>query len=240
MIENAASKTSKLIARADGVMSESDRVAASRHFIGKLATQHKGWLFLSLGQRFKGRTLNLSTGKFEEGHYRSYANMVGKLIKEVKQSKSLIDSYKKVMEEGTYEELSSFKRVNIESAILVLLFLMGTMIMADDEDDDTAATTFSKLIYMRTFGEFTSQNILGFKGMMFDQLKDPIVIRRQVEDVLGIGWALPTGDLGTVNKNVKKLLLPTNRYNKYSDLKGYYNQWLLYNNDAILGLNSKR
>jgi len=241
-IEQTANTVRILAARQDGVMNETDKVAASRHFLGTLATQHKGWLFLNIGERFKSKHMNIATGKWEEGHYRTVARLLPKFLKSLASNRSKAEAMKELADQGelTYNTYASVRRVMLESALLFLGYMIGGAILDDDDEDDSSLTTLSKLIYMRTLGEVTSQNVVGIPGLIRENTKDPIVMRRYIGDHYALAGATLSGDAEKRSKYFRKVSLYHKRKDQFSDLQSYYDTWLFMNNDNILELNSGR
>jgi hypothetical protein len=176
----------------------------------------------------------------EEGHYRTAVKTLNNIRKELRKTGfNPVAAFKNVKGEMTLEEYKNFKRVGVEFATLMLMYAIANMIMGDDDEDDSYLTTASKLIYMRTFGEFNSTNAVGLPGLASDQLKDPVVILSQYEAVKDVITGAATGDMEQVKKNVGKLTLPYKRYKTTTNVKQTYADYLFYNKDILLGTTLK-
>lgn len=240
-VNTIAAKTKTIASRVDGMMNQTDQVMLQRHFIGSLTMLHKGWLFLNLGSRFKSRHVNFMTNNIEQGHWTGLMKSFGAYLKHLKKSQfNPAKAYNEFRDESTYEEYKNFKRFITEMAILGTMIMGGLLLLSDDDEDDTELTTAFKFLYMRTFAEFNSTHLAGFPGLVSEQIKDPIVISRQVKGALAGTWDIGVGALTFDGdqikegwKDYKKLILPIKRYDKLSDLKGYYHEYLHFNQDNL-------
>lgn len=232
-LNTVGSKAKTIMSRVDGVMDQTDQIMLQRHFLGSLVMLHKGWLFINLGNRFKERHVNFRTNNIEEGHWRSIFRTMKSYTQLLREYKSPAKAYAALREESTYEEYKNFKRFWTEMAVLAAFIAGGLLLMADDDDDDTTLTTAFKFLYMRTFAEFNSTSLYGFKGLIFEQIKDPVVISRQAQSALSGTYDLVTGDFKDAWGEYRKLLLPVKRYDKLTDLQGYYQDYLHFNQDNI-------
>lgn len=240
-INTIAAKTKTIASRVDGMMNQTDQVMLKRHFIGSLVMLHKGWLFLNLGSRFKSRHVNFMTNNIEQGHWTGLMKSFGSYLKHLKESKfNPAKAYNEFREDSTYEEYKNFKRFITELAVLGTMIMGGMLLMADDDKDDEEITTAFKFLYMRTFAEFNSTQLAGFLGTVSENVKDPIVVSRQVKGALAGTWDLGVGALTFDGdqvkegwKEYKKLILPLKRIDKYSSLKNYYHQYLHFNQENL-------
>jgi len=233
-LNTVAAKSKTIMSRVDGMMNQTDQIMLQRHFVGSLVMLHKGWLFVNLGSRFKSRHANFVTNGIEQGHWTSLMSSFKDYLKHLKKSQfNPAKAYTEFRNEASFEEYSNFKRFLVEMAILGALAAVGMMLLADDDDDDELLTTAFKFLYMRTFAEYNSTQLAGFKGLVFEQIQDPVVISRQVKGAMAGTWGLATGDFEKASKEYKKLILPIKRYDKLSDLKSYYGEYLHYNQDNL-------
>lgn len=179
-------KSKQVIQNVDGVLSESDQVAAQRDMLTNFFMMHKGWMSIFLTRRFKQRHLNLSTGQYEEGHYITLMNFLGSVIKSHKNAESIKD----IFDNLTLDQKRNFKRVGVETGFMFFLLALGSILFkyADDEEpeDQSYLSNLGQLIYLRTVSEYNSTQLLSMHGSLIETLKSPIVAMTSVEGIMKI------------------------------------------------------
>lgn len=237
-------KVSVINQKVDGVLSDVDRVAAQRDVVLNTVMMHRGWFLINLSKGFKKKSYNVATGQMEEGHYRTLANFLTSLRDEVFFNKNIED--KKSISD-VYLNLNDFekrniKRVVVETSLLFLLLLIGEGILSGDDDDDAWIEDFSRLIYLRTVGEFSSSQLYSLPSTVKEIVKSPFVSIKTYEALDPIfhireGWK-SDDDYGI--KSVRKLVKGTflRRYGQYGDIQNQIDSYRFYNDPTLFNLGS--
>lgn len=244
---NATLKMKKLIQDVDGVISDEDRVAAQRDIVTNVLMQHKGWLLLNVHRGFKKRHLNLETGVWEEGHYKTLLKFIGDTIKNKGNLAKVIKEYKFDMRDQY--KFTNLRRAVIETSVFASLVLLGLAIFAGDDDDDTYVENLAQLMFLRTYNEFNSQSLLGVGGSLLGAAKDPVASLDYIENYNPISFVrnIDQEDADGNNKAMKQIYgaipaisVPMRRYNSLSDLENTIGLFKKNNIETLWGFTGSR
>lgn len=233
----ASNKAMQIIERADGVINKSDQVGAQRNVLTNMMMMHKGWLPILLTRRFKKRQFNIQLGKMEEGHYRSLMSFLGAAITNK-------GNLRKALAELEVDQRENIKRIRWEASIFAVLYLIGAGVVSMDDEDDTYIEDFARLIYLRTFSEFSTTQIFSVPSVMIDTAKSPIVAIRTIDAIEPIGLITDLmGDVGTFiageegdeYKTWKKLKKNSflKRHDQLSDIQGQIDAYRHFNRNTL-------
>lgn len=239
LISDIGAKAQKVAMNADGVLNDSDRVAAQRDVLTNTLMQHRGWMPINLTRRFKKDFYNITTGRVEEGHYRTAMNLIRELYKSVRGT-SDYDSFKEYAQSLDRFKKQNAKRVAIETAMFTAMMLLGFAILAGDDEDDTVAENMFQYIYLRTVSEFNSSTAIGILGSVTESVDSPIP---SLNTFLMFNLFSTVPDMFSQNaagenKFYKKLKKTTllKRFDQYSNLQGQIETYRYYQDPTLLWL----
>lgn len=238
--KNVVAKAKQVIQSADGVLNEFDQVSAQRDMLTNLFMMHRGWLLINLTKRFKRKHYNISTGQVEEGHYRTLANFLGKVISTTRNKESLRDYLKSL----SPSERRNLKRFSVETSLMGLILLLGEAVLAGDDDDDTELENLAQLIYLRTTSEYNSSQLLGIPGSVIETAKSPIVALSTLESLepltllKSIGEENSDGNSKFVEKVLKATVLK--RYKQFSNLQKQVDSFRHFNDPTLFNLGEEK
>ena len=238
-ILDVSSTIQKLNSQADGMMSSVDQTEAKRNFLTNFLMTHKSWYYLTLAKRFKVRGYDWMVGQETEGSYRNLAKNIGYIRKNAKKLTTL-EGLKELQEELGKDQLNitSAKRVMVDSLMLLTLLGIGELIMAGDEPDDSFLEDLGQLIYLRTVAETNSTNIVGMKTNTLEMLKNPLVSLRQIEAIepSSLFYDMFTLEGEKVVKRMRQNIPLVKRYYQMSDLNSEKGKYIKYNGEHLYNL----
>lgn len=180
---------------AEGVLSEDDKMSASRHYLANFALAHRGWFFIAMQRAWKPFQYNFSTRQFEEGTYISLIKFIGGIYKRARANKGTANVIQAIKDEwnslDSGENAKPWEKQNLKRVIYQLgMTALGIMMMRvlanfgdDDEYKDSWVAQMSVYVGLRTINEmfsiqepFLSMNIL-------EALDSPFVAVRQLKDL---------------------------------------------------------
>lgn len=174
--------------RADGMLDEMDKGAIAQNVWGRLLLTHRGWLVKGVEDRFKKGGLNLATGIYEEGSFRSawnYStspNIVGTTIFNMfREKKKEITPFL-----GNFHNLEKAQQKNvlrIMTELIAIGMLMGIIKAFEGSlkgDDDDWATQMALYLLYRTKMEIGAfYNPMEYRRL----LKSPAAGLNQAESI---------------------------------------------------------
>jgi hypothetical protein len=242
-----AARTSKRVSSiADGVLPQDSRVMAQRNPFTAFLTTHRMWMSIIIDRKFKSRYHSFSSGREESGHYSEGFKLYSDIINNYRkgQYNSLSEAYKdfrKTAKEST--SISNASR-NIKMDVLsvaVTTMLAGFLLSMDDDDDN-----LSTLLALRTANEVASSTLFGIGQGVTDVFKDPIVMRKYIENAFSSVTTNPfevedRGDYKGYTMGQKALLKLTlaKRYHQLSDMQAQVKNYRYYNKETLFGLGAK-
>lgn len=234
--EKVIAKARQVVQSADGVLNETDQVAAQRDMLTSMFMQHRGWLPINLTRRFKKRHFNISTGQFEEGHYRTLFSFLKQAALNLKNPQNVREYWNDL----DLNQQRNIRRAGIETSILVALQIIGLAVLAGDDDDDSYVEDLARLIYLRTASEYNSSQWMGIPGTVIETAKAPLTALSTYENLEPISLLSTLGqeDSEGNSKFMKKLIkaTPLKRIDQWSDIQGQVDAFRHYNDPTLLWL----
>lgn len=191
----AQSKISSIIQYSNGVLSEENKVALRRHWLGYFFMSHRGWMVLAAQRMFKKKGVNFNTLQVEEGWARTYLNLLGTSISFLKLGNinNIADAYREYFKDMDYSERINLKRGAVNLAVMAVLAILARGIQKwrdDDEEIQNNPSYFGELSYFLMLGsinEVYSQNdIFGFGGNVVESIDEPIASSRFLQDIFDV------------------------------------------------------
>jgi hypothetical protein len=222
------SQRAKVISQAvDGTVNAEDQVAAQRNVITNLMMTHRSWLSILLSRRFKKGQFSLSTGRMEEGHFRTLMNVLYDLAKAPGKSSEILKNL-------NLSQRKNMKRFTIESTLWLGMIALGMTIMSVDGDDDDEFEDLAQLIYLRTLSEVSTQQFLGISKATLDVAENPFVAIRTVKALEPV--ELLTDVFSFEGEKVGKRLTKNTilkRYSQFEDLNKQVNSFIHFNQSTL-------
>lgn len=252
VLENINSKISGIFTHlkgvTDGVIDMKDQVYAQRNPLLNFLMTHKGWFVLNLERKFKKRQLSQITNQEEIGQYTAVLELLTKIISEYRKDSTGKSIYKIVTEE--LENLSPYEKKlmkanRIDTGITMALSVMGIAMLGLTEDDDTKdlwAVQLAGLLYYRTVSEKNSTNLFGIKSAIVDNIKEPIVGGRFIDELTKLdGYSMDTiksGKFKGHTKFMRKIAKMTlgKRYFDLVHVRETSQSYRFYNASSLNGL----
>lgn len=139
--------------KADGVLSDLDRVKIQKSVWGQLVATHRGWLIDGISRRWKAKGVNYMTGDMEAGYHREFWNLFRNTIF----SKEIINNMKELF--ANWDNLESYQKEAILRTLFEMAFVVSLAIVAkivnglSDDEDDNYALEFSAYLSNRVLLE---------------------------------------------------------------------------------------
>lgn len=223
----------QVIEGVDGVVSETDQVAAQRNFLLNLMMMHRGWFLLFLTRRFKSSHYNISTGQTEEGHFVT----LFKFLKDVAKGTATREGFNNYLDTLSPAERRNIRRAGVETSLFAMLQLFGVLLFAADDDDDTYIEDLSQLIYLRTVSEFNTQQLVNVPNSILETAKSPFVAINSLEALEPVSALrnVFNEDSEGSNKFIKTAIKvsPLRRINQLNDIQGTADKFMYFNNNTL-------
>lgn len=193
VINRTTRKIATLLSYIDGRINTADMNTASRNVFFQFIMGLKGWFFIDLQRRFRGRIeTDPSTGLTAEGHWITMARMIKETVGQVytqKDAAVIMDVWNDMQD----WEKTNIKRNIIDQATLITMMTIGMLVrgIADDDDnEDSALIQLASLIYFRTVAEQSNLQINSAHQTLADVISSPIVAARNFKDIVSAkGWS---------------------------------------------------
>lgn len=154
----------------DSLLSQEDQVRAKRDVAMNAFLMHRSFFIINMTRRFKEKSLNLSTGQVEEGHYRKVLHTMRKLTKH---GMKALDIDNGIVEE---QEVRNLKRFGIEmGAAIIFAGILHAVDLGDEDEEGNYFAKAAELIGLRTFNETISSQIVGIPGTGYEMYENPII-----------------------------------------------------------------
>jgi len=232
VVARVSAKVLKAVMNTDGVLNDTDRVAAQRDVMTNMIMQHKGWIPILFTRKFKRGGYNFSTEKFEEGSYRTLFNYL--------QGKGTEYFFK-----GEKVKIQDYQRRNLvrattEIAFAIAALVFGEAVLGSDDDDDTLFENIFQLIYLRTTSELVSSTGIGMSGVVKETIEDPIpsMDLYMLVEPYNLITDFSTEDDEYGNKFFKRIVKasPLKIKNRFGDVQTSINNFRYYNDPTLLNL----
>ena len=164
----------------DAVVTQDDRMAASRDYILNFATAHRGWFFINTQRALKAEQFNYRTMQFEKGWLRTYKDFIWNTFGSMrKDDLNLIRHAARNWNNLSLADKKNMYRAGIHTAVWYAAGILGgflaSYIDGDDDDEKSLATQYAAYIWFRTINEIGSVHpIWGATGAI-DVLKTPFI-----------------------------------------------------------------
>ncbi len=184
-------KGKKIVERIDGQIKPEERTMLQRHFLGTFLMSFKGWLSISTSNRFKNGHLNLQTGQWEEGSYKSLGKYMFNVINML--AKADFTGLKEVYMNSTDTERLNIQRCLKELGGLTMIFMLYTLAKGwGDDEPENALAQFSAYMSHRLYNETLSSQ-QGIIGEYYNTAVTPIVGIEQLK-ASGKVWEAWSGE----------------------------------------------
>lgn len=195
---------------AEGMLTEEDRVAASRNVIANLLMPHRGWFFMWMQRHFAKEHINLNTMERESGTVRTLAKLVYNMAKLIREDGlgNIMQSYKNVKEAMSDSERTNLRRSMINLITFTSMAALANLLLGwrdDDDNKDDIAVQFLSYLGLRSVNETLGQMSPFLEMNALDMLQSPIVNARRISDMMTFSnYSLQTVENG-VYKGESKL-----------------------------------
>jgi hypothetical protein len=245
-LAKASRKIKSIAMQVDGVLNNEEKLSVQRDVLTNTLIQHRGWFPIILSRRFKKGSYSIAKDKFEEGHYRTlFRTTFGIMGIDFKKDGGVSFEpplqFKKHWDQLSVDEKRNMHRAAIETAVLLLLLMIGSGIDFRDDDDDDAEL-FSKLIYLRTVSEFNTQSLTGVFKTGTEIYRSPVPSLKLFEMVNPFTWdetfaATTKETSGEKRMKALRKYTPLKRLDQYSDLQSTIDMYRYYNAPTLTYFN---
>lgn len=171
----------------NGSLNEENRIGATRNWMARFTTAHRGWLTLAAQRLWKRKGFNFQTMQMEEGVTNSLINMLKKLftLTSEKGIGDIAETWKQFRSEMSEEEKINSRRLAVYASTYLLMQALAAITFGwrdDDDEKDNWFTQFSSYILMRTINEISSQMPIFMESNVVDIITDPFVMARKFKD----------------------------------------------------------
>jgi hypothetical protein len=159
----AAREIRALVQKCDGTISAENKSTIARSYFMDGVMLHRGWLFQTVARRWKAEGFNFDTMQMEEGSYRTLMRFGQALLGGIsrKEFRDASEAFRK-----TWAGLDDFQRTNmarvgIDTAFLVVLWLLAAGLKSwgdDDDEKDSWMVQMMSYVGLRTITEMSNQS----------------------------------------------------------------------------------
>lgn len=166
----------------DGTLSEIDKGAIARSFIGPLVLMHRGWFINMIDNRLIKEKVNYITGEKEIGFYRASGKFAIDLLGKggIKQMGASWEALTAAERRGVIKTLTDFAYLGILG-----LFAALVNIAADDDDDDDWTTQYMAYQLNRVLLE-QSAGVPWKLEELLQIIDEPVVGVRTIKDLVDV------------------------------------------------------
>lgn len=232
----------------NGSLNEENRTAASRNWIARFMTAHRGWLVLAAQRLWKRRGFNFQTMQEEEGLSITLKNMIAKTFSLASESgmKNIIDAWNENKDKMGEVEKTNLKRLSVYAGTFLIMQAVSMLLAGwrdDDENEESWLTQFGSYVGFRTINEIASQMPFIMELNVVDIINDPFVMGRKLKDLTDLrNYSLDKVTSGTYkgeSKLFRQLAKQTFIKQWYNiktpeDVARAYNWWQQTNNKSMM------
>lgn len=229
ILTRIGAQTKQAMQRADSVINDNDKNFLQRNALANTLMQHRGWLITNTTRMFKGHHFNIQNGAWEEGTYRTFQKIMGKVVKEVRSMEDL----KNLMSNLSDLEKANGKRALFDLTSLLLVLTIALSLKASADDDDSWAEEYARYISYRLYSETKSNNPYGMYSNARDVMENPIVSKALVDDLEKTLTSTWDGKAGTTTARLAKFIPAKKGLTKMQDPQATLNKWLKYNKESL-------
>ena len=173
----------------EGMLSEEDRVAASRNVIANLIMPHRGWFFMWMQKHFAKEHINLNTMEKESGTVRTLAKLLYNMALLTREDGigNIMQSYKSVKEAMSDSERRNLIRSMVNLISFTAMAALSNLLLGwrdDDDNKDDVVVQFLAYLGLRSANETLGQMTPFLEMNALDMLQSPIVNARRVSDMM--------------------------------------------------------
>ena len=210
-----------------GIYNEQDRNAASRYILGRLLMQYRGWITPQMNKRFMKGRVNLTTGKYEEGYYRTFTRMIGDLLKGQVAFGNMMKGVFGAEQDAsraqiTEQEAFALRRALSEIAIYLCVCALAKWVDWPDDKERPWAMKLAEYSAQRLkheLGTLTPSGMMAKEWLKMFESPMPIVREMQYMTELGLSIVTPSDwtdemqsgpykGMSTLEKNFVKAPIP--------------------------------
>ena len=177
-VRQIQNKVITLKGNVDAVVTQDDRMAASRDYILNFATAHRGWFFINSQRALKSEQFNYRTMQFEKGWIISYKDFLWNTFRSMRRDDlNLIKHAAENWDKLTIADKKNVYRAGIHTSVWFASAIIGSWLAGfiDDDDDDPRMMQYAAYVWFRTVNEIGSVHpIWGATGAI-DVLKTPFI-----------------------------------------------------------------
>lgn len=173
----------------EGMLSEEDRVAASRNVIANLIMPHRGWFFMWMQKHFAKEHINLNMMEKESGTVRTLAKLLYNMALLTREDGigNTMQSYKSVKEAMSDSERRNLRRSMVNLISFTAMAALSNLLLGwrdDDDNKDDVVVQFLAYLGLRSANETLGQMTPFLEMNALDMLQSPIVNARRVSDMM--------------------------------------------------------
>lgn len=209
----------------NGSLNEENRTAATRNWMARFMTAHRGWLVLAAQRLWKSRGFNFQTMQEEEGLCITLKDMINNTFEMT--SEKGISGFLKAWKENKGKmddtQKTNIKRMAVYAGTFAIMEAMSMLLSGwrdDDENEESWITQFGTYVGFRTINEIASQMPLIMEMNVVDIINDPFVMGRKLSDLADLSnYSLNKVTSGAYEGDTKLFRLLA----KMTFLKQWYN-----------------
>lgn len=172
----------------NGSLNEENRTAATRNWMLRFMTAHRGWLVIAAQRLWKSRGFNFQTMQEEEGLAITLKNMIAKTfgMASEKGMRNIINAWNENKDKMDEVEKTNLKRAAVYAGTFLILQAISMLLAGwrdDDDDDQNWITQFGTYVGFRTVNEIASQMPFIMELNIVDIINDPFVMGRKLQDL---------------------------------------------------------
>lgn len=172
----------------NGSLNEENRTAATRNWMLRFMTAHRGWLVIAAQRLWKSRGFNFQTMQEEEGLAITLKNMITKTfgMASEKGMRNIINAWNENRSQLSEVEKTNLKRAAVYAGTFLILQAISMLLAGwrdDDDNDQNWITQFGTYVGFRTVNEIASQMPLIMELNIVDIINDPFVMGRKLQDL---------------------------------------------------------
>lgn len=172
----------------NGSLNEENRTAATRNWMARFMTAHRGWLVLAAQRLWKSRGFNFQTMQEEEGLCITLKNLIGRTFKiaSEKEISNFLEAWDKNKSDMDEVEKTNIKRLAIYGGTFLILEALSILLSGwrdDDDREENWLTQFGTYVGFRSINEIASQMPFIMELNVVDIINDPFVMGRKLKDL---------------------------------------------------------
>ena len=160
----------------EGKLTDNDRSLLSKYALGRLILTHRGWLIKGVDERLKKKNLNLKTGIYEEGYYRTVYEYIKRAF--ITEESKFKIGMAKGWDNLTPLEKRALLKTALDLGFLAVLFSTYLLLKGFADDEDNYTMDFLSYLSTRVLIEHSS---LINPSDLYEAFKNPLPTISRVE-----------------------------------------------------------